>query len=66
MTRLVRQLAPTSQGLPIEVYAFTKSTVWAEYEAIQADVFDHLIAAVPHFGLKVFQEASGEMGSSNQ
>jgi miniconductance mechanosensitive channel len=63
MTLLVRQLAPSPQGLPIEVYAFTKSTVWAEYEAIQADVFDHLIAAVPHFGLKVHQEVSGELGA---
>ena len=59
MTLLVRQLAPGPQGLPLEIYCFTNSTVWAEYEGIQADVFDHLIAIVAEFGLKLFQEPAG-------
>ncbi|WP_120076433.1 mechanosensitive ion channel family protein [Aurantiacibacter odishensis] len=58
-TLLVRQLEPTPQGLPLEVYTFTNTTVWAEYERIQADVFDHLIAILPEFGLRLFQEPSG-------
>ena len=59
MTLLVRQLAPTAQGLPLEVYCFTNTTKWAEYESIQADIFDHLLAILPEFGLRVFQEPSG-------
>lgn len=47
MTLLVRQLAPSSSGLPLEVYVFTKTVVWTEYEDIQADIFDHLMATVP-------------------
>jgi len=58
-TLLVRQLQPTPQGLPLEVYTFTNTTKWAEYERIQADVFDHLIAILPEFGLRLFQEPSG-------
>ena len=59
MTFLVRQLAPTPQGLPIEVYVFTTDTIWANYEAIQADIFDHILSIVPEFGLRLFQEPSG-------
>src|SRR5690606_11751062 len=59
MTFLVRQLQPTAQGLPIELYVFTTDTRWAVYEGIQADIFDHLLAAVPEFGLRVFQDPSG-------
>src|SRR5690606_5804933 len=59
MTLLVRQLAPTAQGLPLEIYCFTNTTQWAEYESIQADIFDHLLAILPEFGLRVFQEPSG-------
>ncbi len=59
MTFLVRQLAPTEQGLPLEIYAFCREQGWASYEAIQADIFDHLLAAVPHFDLRVFQQPSG-------
>lgn len=59
MTFLVRQLAPNSKGLPIEIYVFSKDKVWANYEAIQADLFDHLLAAVRMFDLRVFQEPSG-------
>lgn len=59
MTFLVRQLAPGGQGLPIEIYVFSKNQIWAEYEAIQADIFDHLLAAAPEFGLRIFQEPTG-------
>ena len=58
-TLLVRQLAPTPQGLPLEIYCFTATTNWVEYERIQADIFDHLIAILPEFGLRLFQEPSG-------
>jgi miniconductance mechanosensitive channel len=59
MTFLVRQLQPTEHGLPLEIYVFTTDTRWAFYEGIQADVFDHLIAIVGQFGLRVFQAPSG-------
>ena len=58
MTVLVRQLQPDSTGLPIEVYCFTNTTDWIEYERIQSDIFDHLLAILPVFGLRVFQECS--------
>lgn len=59
LTFLVRQLHPTSKGLPIEIYVFSKDIRWANYEAIQADIFDHILAVVPEFELKVFQEPTG-------
>ncbi|THG82830.1 mechanosensitive ion channel [Pseudomonas sp. A-1] len=59
MTLLVRQLAPGADGLPLQLYCFTATTAWAEYEAIQADLFDHLLAILPEFGLRVFQHPSG-------
>ena len=59
MTFLVRQLSPQGKGLPIEIYVFCKDKVWANYEAIQADIFDHILAVVPEFDLKVFQHPSG-------
>ncbi|MFZ6047793.1 mechanosensitive ion channel family protein [Pseudomonas sp. CR3202] len=59
MTLMVRQLAPTADGLPLELYCFTNTTAWARYEAIQADIFDHLLAILPEFGLRVFQHPSG-------
>jgi miniconductance mechanosensitive channel len=59
MTFLVRHLAPTPQGLPVEIYVFSSDQVWANYEAIQADIFDHLLAVVPEFGLRVFQYPTG-------
>jgi miniconductance mechanosensitive channel len=58
MTFLVRQLAPTETGLPLQIYVFSKDQVWANYEAIQADIFDHLLAALPYFDLRVFQNPS--------
>jgi miniconductance mechanosensitive channel len=59
MTFLVRQLAPTDHGLPIEIYVFCNDVVWANYEGIQADIFDHLLAIIPAFDLRVFQTPSG-------
>lgn len=58
-TLLVRQLASGTEGLPIELYCFTNTTVWHEYEGIQADIFDHLLAIAPEFGLRTFQKPSG-------
>lgn len=60
MTLLVRQLAPGAQGLPIEIYCFTDTVAWADYEDIQSDIFDHLIAILPEFGLRLFQQPGGE------
>jgi miniconductance mechanosensitive channel len=59
MTFLVRQLHPTDKGLPIEIYVFSKETAWALYENLQADIFDHVFAVIPEFGLRVFQAPSG-------
>ncbi len=59
MTFLVRQLQPTEKGLPLEIYVFSADTAWANYEAIQADIFDHLLAAIPEFDLRIFQYPSG-------
>ena len=59
MTFLVRHLAPTANGLPIEIYVFSNDQAWANYEAIQADIFDHILAVVPEFGLRVFQNPTG-------
>ena len=59
MTFIVRQLAPTPYGLPLEIYVFSRDKAWAHYEAIQSDIFDHLLAIVPEFGLKVYQYPSG-------
>lgn len=60
MTLLVRQLQPSPDGLPIEIYVFTKDIRWANYEDIQADIFDHLLAVIPQFNLRVFQKPSGK------
>lgn len=59
LTLLVRQLAPTETGVPIEIYCFTNDIVWANYEGIQGDIFDHLFAVMPSFGLKPYQQVSG-------
>jgi len=59
MTFLVRQMQPTGKGLPIEIYVFSKDQEWANYESIQADIFDHIFAVIPEFELKVFQEPTG-------
>lgn len=59
LTCMVRQLPATSTGLPLELYCFANTTDWGDYEAIQADIFDHLFAIAPHFDLRVFQHPSG-------
>lgn len=59
MLVLVRQLAPTPTGLPLEIYCFTADTAWVNHEGTQADIFDHLLAILPEFGLRVFQAPSG-------
>ena len=59
MTFLLRQLSPRENGVPIEIYVFCKDTDWTIYEAVQADIFDHILAVVPEFNLRVFQEPSG-------
>ena len=59
MTLLVRQLQPTEAGLPLEIYCFTATVSWAEYETIQSDLFDHMLAILPEFGLRLYQQPSG-------
>lgn len=59
MTFLVRHLEPTEKGIPIEIYVFSKMQEWAKYEAIQADIFDHILASIRHFDLQIFQNPSG-------
>ncbi|HCU0796534.1 mechanosensitive ion channel family protein [Citrobacter braakii] len=59
MTLMVRQLAPDDHGLPIEIYAFTNTVVWLEYESIQADIFDHIFAVIEEFGLRIHQSPTG-------
>ena len=56
---MVRQLQPTAQGLPLELYFFSANTAWVAYEHLQADVFEHIFAIMPEFGLKVFQAPAG-------
>lgn len=59
MTLMSRQMPPTAEGLPLEVYCFTNTVVWTEYESIQSDIFDHLIAIISEFGLRIYQQPSG-------
>ena len=59
MTLMVRQLDPGATGIPLEVYCFTATTAWGEYEDIQSDIFDHLLAVLPEFGLRLFQQPGG-------
>jgi len=70
LTLMSRQLDPTADGLPLEIYCFTNTIQWAEYEGIASDIFDHLLAILPEFGLRVFQHPSGidmrELGASMQ
>lgn len=60
MTCMVRQLASEARGIPLELYCFTATTAWADYENIQSDIFDHLIALLPEFGLALYQQPSGQ------
>lgn len=59
MTCMARQLPPTAEGIPLELYCFTDTTTWLDYESIQGDIFDHLLAVLPEFGLRVYQHPSG-------
>ena len=60
LTCMVRQLAPGPHGVPLEIYLFTNDIEWINYEAIQADIFDHIFAVVPEFGLRMYQQPSGQ------
>ena len=60
LTCMVRQLQPTETGIPLELYFFSAIKDWVPYEEVQADVFDHVLAIIPEFGLRVFQNPSGE------
>ncbi len=60
MTFLVRHLQPTEKGLPVEIYVFCRDKRWAHYEAVQADIFDHILAIIPEFGLNIFQNPTGD------
>ena len=64
MTLLVRQLAPTAVGVPLELYTFTNTTDWVENEGIQSDIFDHVFAVLPKFGLRAFQEGTVEAAAT--
>jgi miniconductance mechanosensitive channel len=66
MTFLVRHLQPTEKGIPIEIYVFSNDQEWSNYEAIQADIFDHILAVIPEFGLKVFQFPTENFSASMQ
>jgi miniconductance mechanosensitive channel len=61
MMIMVRQLAPTTQGIPLEIYAFSSDKRWENYEYIMSDIFDHLIAALPYFNLEIFELPSGSV-----
>jgi miniconductance mechanosensitive channel len=60
MTLMVRQLAPTETGLPLEIYLFTNDIEWVTYEEIQSDFFDHLLSALPEFELRAYQHPTGQ------
>lgn len=64
MTLLVRQLSPTALGVPLELYTFTNTTDWVEYEGIQSDIFDHIFAVLSKFGLRAFQEGTVEAAAA--
>ncbi|MDD3050703.1 MAG: mechanosensitive ion channel [Candidatus Cloacimonetes bacterium] len=66
MTLLVRQLQPGPTGQPIEIYVFTSTTEWAKYESIQSDIFDHILAVIKEFELKVYQYAGTVIGESTK
>jgi miniconductance mechanosensitive channel len=65
LTVMVRQLAPSSEGVPLEVYVFVKDKVWINYERIMSDIFDHLLAAIPYFKLECFEYASDSKFPNN-
>jgi miniconductance mechanosensitive channel len=59
-THMVRQLQPTERGIPLEIYCFSAEKAWVVYEGVQADLFDHVLASIPQFELKIFQNPSGD------
>ena len=59
MTQMVRQLQPTENGLPLEIYVFTNDTAWVNYESIQSDIFDHILSIIPEFDLRIYQNPTG-------
>ena len=63
---MVRQLDPTSKGVPLELYMFADTTVWAKYEGIVADIFDHIMAAAKYFDLEIFEDVSNPIGFQHQ
>ena len=60
LTFLIRQLQPSEKGLPIEIYVFSKIQEWSKYEDLQSDIFDHILAVIPEFDLRVYQSPSGD------
>jgi miniconductance mechanosensitive channel len=60
MTFLIRQLQPSEKGLPIEIYVFSRIQEWAKYEDLQSDIFDHVLAVIPEFDLRVYQNPTGD------
>ncbi|MDR1056180.1 MAG: mechanosensitive ion channel family protein [Prevotellaceae bacterium] len=66
MTLMVRQLQPTENGIPIQIYCFTATTVWAKYEDIQSDIFDHMLAVLPLFDLDIYQSPTGNFNKYTQ
>jgi miniconductance mechanosensitive channel len=60
LTLIVRHLEPTEKGIPVQIYAFSNEQEWASYESVQADIFDHVLAIIPLFELKIFQNPSGD------
>lgn len=66
LMQMVRLLQPTAEGLPVEIYCFTATTVWVEYENIQNDLFDHLIAVIPRLGLRLYQRPAGHDFSASE
>ena len=60
MTFMVRQLQPSEKGLPIEIYVFSKQKEWEKYEVLQSDIFDHVLAVIPEFELRIFQNKAGD------
>jgi miniconductance mechanosensitive channel len=59
LTQMVRQLDPGANGIPLEIYAFSNKIDWVTYEGVQADIFDHIFAVIPEFGLRVYQNPTG-------
>ena len=55
MTYMVRQLQPTATGIPLEIYCFSLKQEWVAYEKVQSDIFDHLLAVIPYFNLRIYQ-----------